>query len=95
MPNELNLSQNIEVLKVKIEDKEYSVPLASSLPYKKARELAKVVKKGDDEAMDAFLAFFGEHIPSEVLDNLPMSALTTLVKAWAGKNDDEGTSLGE
>ena len=43
MPKELNLNNTTkEVLVVKIGDKEYSVPLATSLPFKKAKELIKL-----------------------------------------------------
>lgn len=97
MPNELNLNQNIEVLVVTIGDKKYNVPLATSLPYKKAKALIKLAKKGEDEAMDAFIDFFAQYIPQDVLDELPMSALSQLAKAWSGKSneDEDGESLGE
>ena len=97
MPNELNLNQNIEVLVVTIGDKKYNVPLATSLPYKKAKALIKLAKKGEEEAMDAFIEFFAQYIPQEVLDELPMSALSQLAKAWSGKSneDEDGESLGE
>lgn len=97
MPNELNLNQNIEVLVVNIGDKKYNIPLATSLSYKKAKTLIKLAKKGEDEAMDAFIEFFAQYIPQDVLDELPMSALEKLAKAWSGKSneDEDGESLGE
>ena len=95
MPKELNLNQDIEVLVVKIGDKSYNVPLASSLSYKKAKELSKLTKANDDEKMDFFLEFFSEYIPMDVLEKLPVSALTELSKAWSGKNEENGESLGE
>ena len=33
MPSELNLNSKTEVLRVKISDKSFDVPLATSLPY--------------------------------------------------------------
>lgn len=96
MPKELNLNGNTEVLVVKIGDKNYSVPLATSLPYKKAKALMKLAKVNEEEALDGFLDFFSQYIPSEVLDELSMSALTTLAKAWTGQTEKEGgQSLGE
>ena len=96
MPKELNLNGNVEVLVVKIGDKEYRVPLATSLPYKKAKELIKLAKADEENALDGFLEFFSNYIPSDVLDELPMSALTTLAKAWTGQTEKEGgQSLGE
>ena len=45
MPNELNLNnQKIDVLVVKIEDKEYKIPLATSLPYKEVKTLIGLQK---------------------------------------------------
>ena len=96
MPKELNLNGNVEVLVVTIGDKEYRVPLATSLPYKKAKELIKLAKADEENALDGFLEFFSNYIPSDVLDELPMSALTTLAKAWTGQTEKEGgQSLGE
>jgi hypothetical protein len=96
MPKELNLNSRVEVLVVKIGDKAYNVPLATSLPYKKAKALIKLAKSDEESALEGFLEFFAEYIPSEVLDELPMSALTTLAKAWTGKTEEEGgQSLGE
>ena len=97
MPKELKLSnQNIEVLKVNIEDKTYTIPLATSLPYKKVKALITLAKKDTEEQLDTFIDFFKEYIPEEVIDELPMSALTELAKAWSGASEKEsGQSLGE
>lgn len=97
MPKELNLNNTTkEVLVVKIGDKEYSVPLATSLPYKKAKELIKLAKGDEETALDGFIEFFANHIPSEVLDELTMKELTFLAKAWTGQTEKEGgQSLGE
>lgn len=95
MPNELNLNQNIEVLIVTIGEKKYKIPLATSLPYKKAKALIKLSKLSGEEATDAFIEFFAQYIPQEELDELPMSALSQLAKAWAGKTEESGENLGE
>ena len=44
MPKELNLKGNVEVLVVNIGDKTFKIPLATSLPYKKAKTLVKLAK---------------------------------------------------
>ena len=91
----INLSQNAnEVLAVQIKDKTYKIPLATSLPYKKIKSLMKLAKQDGEEQLDAFVEFFKEYIPEDVLEELPMSALNTLAKAWAGKTED-GQTLGE
>lgn len=96
MPNELNLNGNIEVLVVKIGDKTFKIPLATSLPYKKAKALVKLAKADEESALDGFLEFFSQYIPSEVLDELTMRDLTTLAKAWSGQTEKEGgQTLGE
>jgi hypothetical protein len=96
MPNELKLNGNVEVLVVTINDKTYKVPLATSLPYKKAKELVKLAKGDEESALDGFVEFFANYIPSEVLDELTMKDLTTLAKAWSGQTEKEGgQSLGE
>lgn len=96
MPNELKLNGNVEVLVVAINDKTYKVPLATSLPYKKAKELVKLAKGDEESALDGFVEFFANYIPSEVLDELTMKDLTTLAKAWSGQTEKEGgQSLGE
>jgi len=93
----INLNQNVEVLEVQIKDKTYQIPLASSLPYKKVKALMKLAKnENEEEQLDAFIEFFKEHIPEEVIDDLPMSSLTALAKAWAGVTEKEsGQTLGE
>ena len=96
MPKELNLNSNVEVLVVRIGDKKYNVPLATSLPYKKAKALVKLAKTNEETALDGFVEFFSEYIPSDVLDGLTMNDLTALAKAWTGKTEEEGgQSLGE
>lgn len=96
MPKELNLNGNVEVLVVNIGDKTFKIPLATSLPYKKAKELVKLAKADEESALDGFLEFFSQYIPSEVLDELTMRDLTTLAKAWSGQTKKEGgQTLGE
>ena len=93
----IDLNQNVEVLEVQIKDKTYQIPLATSLPYKKVKSLMKLAKStNEEEQLDAFVDFFKEHIPEDVVDELPMSSLTALAKAWAGVTEKEsGQTLGE
>lgn len=97
MPKNLNLTNNTtEVLIVTIGDKDYKIPLATSLPYKKVKSLMGLTKLDDEAKIDAFIGFFKEYIPEKVIDELPMSALTELAKAWSGATEkDGGESLGE
>ena len=96
MPKELNLNKPNEVLVVHIGDKDYSIPLATSLPYKEAKKLIKLGKTNEEEAIDIFVDFFSKYIPTEVLDELSLANLSALAKAWAGQTETEGgQSLGE
>lgn len=92
MPDELNLNTKVEVLIVTIGDNTYKIPLAKSLPLKKAKGLMKLTSKSTEEQFDAFVEFFKEYIDADVVDNLPISALTELAKAW---NSANGETLGE
>ena len=97
MPKNVNLNQKTEVLVVNIEDKAYKIPLATSLPYKKVKALIKLAKKEDQfDQLDAFIEFFKEYIPEDVIENLPVSALNQLASAWSGASEKEsGQELGE
>lgn len=96
MPNELNLNNKIEVLRVTIGDNTYDVPLATSLPYSKVKSLLGLMKKDETEQMDAFIEFFKNYIDPDVIDNLPMSALNELAKSWSETSEsDGGESLGK
>ena len=90
MPHEIKW--NTEVIKVKIEGKEYSIPLASSLKVKEVKTLIKLTKKDQDEQLDGFVEFFKNYIPEDVLENLPMTALNQLIDAWSSANGDLGKS---
>ncbi len=98
MPKELNLNTlPVEVLKVTIGEQTYTLPLANALPYSKVKKLIKISKSEDtEEQIDTFIAFFKEHIPEDIIDNLPMKSLTALAKAWGDTSEDNGGStLGE
>lgn len=96
MPNELNLNNKIEVLRVTIGDKVYDVPLATSLPYKEVKKLMEIVKKDETSQMDAFIEFFKLYIEPDVVDGLPISALNELAKSWSNESEASGgESLGK
>ena len=86
MPKELNLNTDKEVLVVKIFDKEYQIPLASSLKVKEVKSLLGLAKLKDDEKLNGFIEFFKVYIPEDVIDELPMSSLTELMNTWSGSS---------
>ena len=87
MPKELNLNTDKEVLVVKIFDKEYSIPLASSLKVKEVKAIMALTKLEDDEKLNGFIDFFKNYIPEDIIEELPMSSLTQLMNAWSGSSN--------
>ena len=87
MPKELNLNTDKEVLVVKVFDKEYQIPLASSLKVKEVKGLMALMKLEDDEKLNGFIDFFKNYIPEDVIEELPMSSLTQLMNAWSGSSN--------
>ena len=92
MPNELTLGRKTEVLVINIGDKQYKLPLVTSLPYKKAKKLLKLFK-GENvdelELVDAFIETVKDYIPSEVLEDLTMEDIKTLAVTWGGVKPSE------
>lgn len=85
---ELTLNRNeVEVLKVNIEDKSYSIPLGTSL---KRKELAKLKKE------EEVLKFFAKHIGAELWDDLTIGEQKAIINAWSEATQKEGGfTLGE
>ena len=87
---ELTLNRKkIEVLKINIDDKTYSVPLGFSL---KRKELAKLDKEPE------VLKFFEKHIGEEVWNDLTIGEQKQIIDAWAKATQEEaegGQTLGE
>ena len=87
MPKELNLNTDKEVLVVRIFEKEYQIPLASSLKVKEVKAIMALTKLEDDEKLNGFIDFFKNYIPEDVIEELPMSSLTQLMNAWSGSSN--------
>lgn len=85
---ELNLNRNeVEVLKVNIGEKSYSIPLGTSL---RRKELANL--KTEDEVMK----FFEKYLGKELMDDLTIGEIKTIVTAWSEATQKSGgTPLGE
>lgn len=85
---ELTLKRNeIEVLKVTIDDKNYSIPLGTSL---RRKELAKL--KNEDEVMK----FFENYLGKKLMDDLTIGEIKTIITAWSEATEKQsGVKLGE
>lgn len=85
---ELTLNRKeLEVLKVNIEDKSYSIPLGTSL---KRSELAKL--KTEDEVMK----FFEKYLGKELMDDLSIGEIKQIIDAWSEATKKAGgVTLGE
>lgn len=79
--------KEVEVLKVNIEDKSYSIPLGTSL---KRSELAKL--KTEDEVMK----FFEKYLGKELMDDLSIGEIKQIIDAWSEATKKAGgVTLGE
>lgn len=77
-----------ETLEVRLGDKTYNIPLAGNMSVKDFKELRKAMKTEDEEMMVDFLS---RYMGREVVDSLPLSALTAVFKAWGeASNGAEG-----
>lgn len=86
--NDKTFDKEIEVIEVAIGKKTYEVPLAKYLPYK---QLKKLKDKSD---LDSIIEVLGKYIPVEVLEDLNIQQLTSIIEAWGeaskdSKNDDD------
>lgn len=85
---ELNLNRKeVEVLKVNIEDKSYSIPLGTSL---KRKDIAKL--KSEDEVMK----FFEKYLGKELMEDLTIGEIKAIITAWSEATEQaSGVKLGE
>jgi len=84
-----------EVLKVKIDDKSYSVPLAGSLSYYDAKAFSQISDKPVMEQLDFAIRFFSKYIPQEVIESLTCDDLKEIFVAWSEASGETGQKLGE
>lgn len=83
-----NENEQINVLKVNIGKKAYSVPLSGSLSI---REM-KAMRDGTEDGFD----FFGRYIPQDVLETLTMDQFNALNEAWKEASSEKtDASMGE
>lgn len=83
-----NENEQINVLKVNIGKKTYSVPLSGSLSI---REM-KAMRDGTEDGFD----FFGRYIPQDVLETLTMDQFNALNEAWKKASSEKtDASMGE
>ena len=81
-------SNKKETLEVRLGDKTYNIPLAGDMSVKDFKELRKALKTEDEGVMIDFLS---RYMGKDVVDSLPMSALTAIFKAWGeASNGAEG-----
>lgn len=79
--------KEVEVLKVNIEGKSFSIPLGTSL---KRSELAKL--KTEDEVMK----FFEKYLGKELMEDLTIGEIKQIIDAWSEATKKAGgVTLGE
>lgn len=76
-----------EVLKIKIGEDSYSLPLGGSTPY-------KILKTLNTE--EGIFDFLGAHLPEEIMDSLTPQDIRTIFEAWSeATRKQSGLTLGE
>ena len=84
----LGKKKSVNVLKVEIAGKTYSVPLAGSLTLKELEAI-----KSDDNIGSNF---FGKYIPQEIISDLTLDDFKALNDTWKKASQDaSGVDLGE
>ena len=85
---EVKIKKNkIEVLKVNIGDKNYSLPLGADIPYKQLRLL-----KTEDGIFD----FLSKYFPEEVMDILTTKDIRQIFEVWSeATREQAGATPGE
>ena len=79
--------KELEVLKVNIEDKSYSIPLGTSL---KRAELAKL------ESEEEVMKFFEKYLGKELMEDLSIGEIKQIIDAWSeATKKSGGVTLGE
>ena len=88
MPNTLKLERNkVEVLEVEIEGKIYKIPLGTQL---KRKDLANL------KSEDAVIEFFEKYLGKELMDDLTIGELKTIINAWSEATQKSGgVTVGE
>ena len=90
---EITLEQPKEVLKVNVGDRDFSIPLAGSIPF------AELVKFREEVKADKFTAMMNllqKQIPDEIFNTLTADNLRVIMEAWSEASQIEtGVTPGE
>ena len=90
---EITLEQPKEVLKVNVGDRDFSIPLAGSIPFS---ELVKFRAEVKTDKFNAMMNLLKNHIPEEIFDTLTTDNLKTIMEAWTEASQiDTGVTPGE
>lgn len=83
----------VEVLKVNVGDKSFSIPLANYLPFE---ELMKINRAEKDQKIVAIEDMLRKYIPDEIFCELTADDITQIILAWNEQTEETaGAKLGE
>lgn len=83
----------VEVLKVNMGDKSFSIPLANYLPFE---DLMKINRADNAQKIVVIEEILKRYIPEEVYSTLTGADITQIMTAWnAQSEEDSGAKLGE
>lgn len=84
----------IEVLKVNLGDKSFSIPLANYLPFEDLMTIKRATAETKAQVMEDVL--LKKHIPADIYKVLTSADITEIMQAWTElTKEDSGASLGE
>lgn len=96
MPKNQLTKKNEAYLTLEINEKNYNIPLASSMKLKELRKLTKIEKLPETDQLDAIAEFFAKYLGESVVDDLSVADLYEILKYWKEANSKTGgLSLGE
>lgn len=84
-------NNTLEVVKVEISDVVYDLPLVKNLPYKLVKKLAALQ---DTKDVDTLIEILSAYIPVDVLEELSIANLSTIMTAWSGASKEDAETMG-
>ncbi len=91
---EITLEQPIEVLKINIGERSFSMPLAGSIPFVELMDIKSA--KTQEEKLETMTSLLRKYIPEEVYKTLTSKEINQIMVAWGkASSEDTGITPGE
>ena len=91
---EITLEQPIEVLKINVGEKSFSMPLAGSIPFVDLMRFKTA--KSQEEKIEAMMSLLQQYIPDDIYKTLSSNAISQIMTVWGeASQTDTGVTPGE